>query len=123
MGLHLPKRVESGEIGSGHHDPLGAIFMLIKNRLHISTLFSVLTVFLIVFAIFVASHKINEAHEYEKKANEIVQDVFHLTILTNDYLLYSTKRSQIQRQLKYNSLSKLLSKLESQEPEKKNQIS
>ena len=94
--------------------------MLIKNRLYISTLFSVVTVFLIGFAIFVASHKANEAHEYEKKANEIIQDVFHLTILTNDYLLYPTKRSQIQRQLKHNSLSKLLSKLESQEPEKKN---
>ena len=94
--------------------------MLIKNRLHISTLFSVVTVFLIGFAIFVASHKANKAHEYEIKANEIVQDVFQLTFLSNDYLLYSTKRSQIQRQLKHNSLSKLLSKLEPQEPERKN---
>ena len=96
--------------------------MLIKTRLHISTLFSVVTVFLIGVAIFVASHKVNEAHEYEEKAHKIVQDVFHLTILTNDYLLHHTKRSQIQRQLKHNSLSRILSKLESQEPEKKNII-
>ena len=84
--------------------------MLIKNRLHISTVFSVATFLLIGFAIFVVSHKVNEAYEHEKKANEIVQDVFHLTILTNDYLRYHTKRSQIQWQLKHNSLSKLLSK-------------
>ena len=70
--------------------------MLIRNKLHISTLLTVASVFLVGLVIFTTYHKVSEATEHEAMAYRLVQDVFHLTILTNDYLLHHTQRSEIQ---------------------------
>ncbi len=92
--------------------------MRIITRLHISTLFSIATVFIALAVTLLTFAQVNKASEEGKIAGAISRGIFELNILTNDYLLYHEKRSRVQWQLKHDSLSKLLSKLEFPKPEK-----
>lgn len=92
--------------------------MRIKNRLHISTLFSIVTVFVAGAVALLTFDQINKVSEEGITADAITRGIFELNILTNDYLLYHEKRAQTQWQSKHDSLSKLLSTLEFKKPVK-----
>ena len=92
--------------------------MKINKRLYISTLFIIVTVLVAGAVILLTFNQINKANEEGIIAGSIVQGLFELSILTNDYLLHHEKRAQTQWQLKCNSLTKLLSALKFQKPEK-----
>jgi len=62
--------------------------MKISNRLHVSTLFSIVTVFVVGAVIFSMFEQVNKASEEGMVAGAVVEEVFELNILTNDYLLY-----------------------------------
>jgi len=62
--------------------------MKISNRLHVSTLFSIVTVFVVGAVIFSMFEQVNKASEEVMVAGAVVEEVFELNILTNDYLLY-----------------------------------
>ena len=92
--------------------------MKISNRLHVSTLFSIVTVFVAGAVIFLTFGQMNKVSEEGMVADAITRGIFELNILTNDYLLYHEKRAQTQWRSKHDTLLRLLSALEFQKPEK-----
>jgi len=97
--------------------------MRISSRLHMSTLFSTLTVFIAGAAILFTFDQVNEMSKEGTQADTIVQGVFELNILTNDYLLHHAKRPQIQWRLKHDSLTRHLSALKFRQPDKQSLLS
>jgi two-component system cell cycle sensor histidine kinase/response regulator CckA len=97
--------------------------MKITTRMRISTLVSTTTVIVAGTVFLFMFEQIKKTNEEHMRVHEIVQGVFELNILTDDYLLYHEKRSQAQWRLKHDSLTKLLSTLELTIPEKQSFLS
>jgi len=92
--------------------------MKISTKLQISIIFSTLAIFLVGGVIFLTFRQTKEVIVKEKLVDTIVQGVFDLNILTNDYLLHRDERPQKQWKSKHKSLTSLLSGLEFRSPEK-----
>jgi PAS domain S-box-containing protein len=52
--------------------------------------------------------RVRQANTLEKRADEIVRDVFELTMLTNDYLIHKSARAEQQWQIKHRQLTELI---------------
>ena len=62
--------------------------------------------------LFFMSQQVNEALRQHDAADQIVESVFELNVLTGDYLLHQEERAQLQWHLKHDSLSNYLTELE-----------
>ena len=92
--------------------------MKITIRLHISTLFSLVTVFVAGAVLLLMFGQMSKVSEEGAKAGSMVRGLFELNILTNEYLLYHEKRALTQWRSKHDSLTKLLSASGFRIPEK-----
>ena len=96
--------------------------MKIKTKLLCVSLLSAITAVAVGVSLLWAYQRISELLVNEGLIHTIVQDVFELNILTNDYLLYHEDRPQKQWQAKHNKLSSLLAGLEFKDPEKESSL-
>jgi len=82
--------------------------MEIKKRYQIIVTFFILIAILFASSIYYTVQQMDEAMERNRIANEIVKDVFELTTLSHDYMMYHEERPKTQWLLKNESLGKLL---------------
>ncbi len=82
--------------------------MKIRTRFRLGTLFSVVVALIIGVILFVTSQQVRQETQTNHVAHDVVQGVFELNIVTNDYVLYHNARAQTQWQRKYDSLTTLL---------------
>jgi len=82
--------------------------MKIKNRYQIVVTFFILIAIVFASRIYFTVHQCDKAMEKNRIANEIVKDVFELTIVSHDYSMYHEERPKAQWLSKYDSLGKLL---------------
>lgn len=82
--------------------------MKIKSKLKITLLVSVLAVALCLALLANAFMRVRQANTLEQRADEIVRDVFELTMLTNDYLIHKSARAEQQWQIKHRQLTELI---------------
>jgi len=83
----------------------------IKTILKISATFSIGIALTLGFAFFLTSQQMNEAIEKDREAGKIVEAVFNLNVINNDYLLHHEKRAKLQWHTKHVSFEKLLNEL------------
>ena len=82
--------------------------MKIKKRYQIVVTFFILIAIVFASSIYFTVQRMDEAMERDKIANEIVKDVFELTIVSHDYMMYHEERPKTQWLTKHESLGKLL---------------
>jgi len=82
--------------------------MRIKTRARFNAMAAIVLSIITGLGILMAVRLLGEAQRKDKTAVELIKGVAELRILTDEYLLYRGKRTQMQWQLKYDSLSKLL---------------
>jgi PAS domain S-box-containing protein len=80
----------------------------IKSKLKITMLVSMLAVAFCLAMLANAFMRVRQANILEKKADEIVRDVFELTTITNDYLIHKSARAEQQWQIKHRQLTALI---------------
>ena len=83
--------------------------MNIKAKLRINSLAPVVLVVIIAAILVITWRYVSDISERGKIANNIVKDVFELTLITDEYLLNSSARTIRQWQLKYDSLGESMS--------------
>lgn len=84
--------------------------MKIKSKLKITTIVSI---FSIIFCLFMLANTflhVRQASQLEKRSDEVIKEVFELTMLTNDYLVNKNVRAEQQWQIKHRQLSDLIQK-------------
>ncbi len=86
--------------------------MKIKRKSQIITLLSIAIGLLIAFTLFINIQDMRAVIEENVKADQLTIGVFELSLLTNDYLLNRTERTQMQWQLRYDSLTELIQNME-----------
>ena len=90
--------------------------MKIKSKLRINAALPVGLMLLTGVILFLASQYVGDVTERGRTANTIVKGVFELTIITDEYLLHRGERAQMQWNLKYESLNKLLKTIDFKAP-------
>jgi len=93
--------------------------MKITTKLQISTVFSLGIALAIGLILSLASQKVNKAIKSSSVVYEVVKGVSEMNSLLNEYLLHHKKETQTEWQIKYNSLSKLLSEIKPEDPAEK----
>ena len=91
--------------------------MKIATKLHITTLFSVTLILVMVAVLFSATRQVKEELRRNELAGEIADGVSALRFLTLEYLVRRDERGQAQWKLKHASLNKLLASTEFSEAE------
>ncbi|MEE8433103.1 MAG: HAMP domain-containing protein, partial [Candidatus Desulfatibia sp.] len=82
--------------------------MKIKSKFQIITVLSIVIGLMIAFTLFIHIQDMRAAIEEDDKVDQLTSGVFDLNLLTNDYLLNRTERTQMQWQLRYDSLTELI---------------
>ncbi|MCK5661256.1 MAG: PAS domain S-box protein, partial [Methanosarcinales archaeon] len=82
--------------------------MKIKTKLLISSILTILITIAIGVILFSTTQQLGEISEEGVLAEEILNGVFELNILTHDYLTYQEERPKVQWQLKSDTISELL---------------
>ena len=82
--------------------------MKIKTKLKVNTLVSAGVVLIVGITLLWASQQVKDSISKNKTAGQLVEGIFGLNILTNDYLLHREKRARRQWQLKHYSLTQLI---------------
>ena len=82
--------------------------MKIKTKLLISSILTILITIAIGVILFSTTQQLGEISEEGVLAEEILNGVFELNILTHDYLTYQEERAKVQWQLKSDTISELL---------------
>jgi PAS domain S-box-containing protein len=80
----------------------------VKSKLKITMLVSMLAAAFCLAMLANTFIRVRQANTLEKKADEIVRDVFELTMLTNDYLIHKSARAEQQWQIKHRQLTELI---------------
>ncbi|MDM8549060.1 GAF domain-containing protein [Desulfobacterales bacterium HSG2] len=93
--------------------------MNIKTKLRINTLFSVVVVIIVSLTLLSASQQVREAIDKHRMADQIGRAIFELATVANDYLAHHEKQASRQWQLKYDSLTGLITDRRFQETEEK----
>ncbi|MGK5091576.1 ATP-binding protein [Deltaproteobacteria bacterium TL4] len=86
--------------------------MLIKTRFKVSILFTFSVLLLIGLMKFIQFNEINSVLKKGDLVGEVVQSAFELNLITYEYLLNPAKRPRIQWNLRHDSLSTLIGKLQ-----------
>ena len=93
--------------------------MRIRTRLQINVILAIVIAIALGSILFIAVKVLNEGSKRERIATEIVKGMAELKTITNEYLLHPGEQAQMQWQIKYNSLSKLLTGEQFKIPEEK----
>jgi PAS domain S-box-containing protein len=89
----------------------------IKSKLKINMLVSMLSVAFCMAMLANTFMRVRQANSLEKRADEIVRNVFELTMLTNDYLIHRNARAEQQWQIKHRQLSGLIEQAKADGPQ------
>jgi len=82
--------------------------MKIKSKFQIITVLSIAIGLLIAFTLFINIQDLRATIEEDDKTDQLTRGIFELNLLTNDYLSNRTKRTQMQWQLRFDSLTELI---------------
>jgi len=82
--------------------------MIIKTRIKLGIILSLVLATTIALLIFFAARALNEASRLEGIAVEVIKGVAEIKIVTHEYILHPEERSLMQWRSRYISLSKLL---------------
>jgi nitrogen fixation/metabolism regulation signal transduction histidine kinase len=82
--------------------------MTIKKRLTITAIITLILALAVSHVLYSATKQLTEELEESKIANEILESVFELNVVSSDFLLYPEERAINQWYLKHDSLTKLL---------------
>ena len=93
--------------------------MRIRTRLQINVILAIVIAIALGSILFIAVKVLNEGSKRERIATEIVKGMAELKTITHEYLLHPGEQAQMQWQIKYNSLSKLLTGEQYKIPEEK----
>ncbi len=93
--------------------------MRIRTRLQINVILAIVIAIALGSILFIAVKVLNEGSKRERIATEIVKGMAELKTITHEYLLYPGEQAHMQWQIKYNSLSKLLTGEQFKIPEEK----
>ncbi len=85
--------------------------MKISNKFKLNTLFSVFIVLIIALALLIVNQKVKSASKMTRAVNEVTISVFHLSNLTQDYLLKNNKRAIVQWESTHELLSERIREL------------
>lgn len=91
--------------------------MKIQTQLKFFSALALLMIGLVATTLFVTTHRVNVATHENQLANEVIDNLFELGILTTDYLLYGGERAAMQWQQKQATLTTLLLEMEFHTPE------
>jgi len=89
--------------------------MNIKNKLYVSAGISLFLVVALVSMVFVTSGRIAKENKKHQMLMDVYKSVSELDIVTYDYLLHREKRMERQRNIKHDSLGKILDGLADEE--------
>ncbi len=92
--------------------------MRIKTKLNVMTAIYLVFVVALVLILFLTSQQVILLEEEHRTSEELVQAIFELNILTDDYLMHFNERALQQWQTKYDSIENMLSLLGNKDPEK-----